>query len=475
MIPDRLLTDGQGHPINDDQDLQTIGDRGPATLENYHFIEKLSHFDRERIPERVVHAHGTGAHGYFEASGRIGDEPASTYTRAKLLQREGQRTPVFVRFSTVIGGRGSSEVARDPRGFATKFYTDDGNWDLVGNNLPVFFIRDAMRFPDVVHALKPDPVTNRQEPNRIFDFMSRTPESLHVLTWLFSPRGIPASYRHQDGFGVNTYKMVNAAGDAVLVKFHWKTKQGIRSLTQAQADRVQATELGSATRDLYDAIGRGEHPEWELKVQIMSDDEHPELEFDPLDDTKVWPEERFPLRLVGRMVLDRVPDDHFAETEQVAFGAGVLVDGLDFSDDKMLQGRTFAYSDTQRYRVGPNYLQLPINQPKSRVATDQRDGQMSSHRGGPHGVASGGAAHRPQVEGRRERKTIARLNDYAQPGERYRSIEPWERDDLVRNLIDQLRQCDAPIQEKMIWHFTQCDPELGGRVADGVTRALSFA
>jgi catalase len=481
---DRRLTDGQGHPIADDQNLQTVGERGPATLENYHFIEKLAHFDRERIPERVVHAQGAGAHGYFEASGRIGHEPASSYTRAKLLQDDGQRTPVFVRFSTVIGGRGSSEVARDPRGFATKFYTADGNWDLVGNNLPVFFIRDAMKFPDVVHALKPDPVTNRQEPNRIFDFMSSAPESLHMLTWLFSPRGIPASYRHQDGFGVNTYKMVNASGQEVLVKYHWKTQQGIRSLTQAQADAIQATELGSATKDLYDAIGRGEHPAWELHVQIMSDGEHPELEFDPLDDTKVWPEARFPLRKVGRMVLDRVPDAHFTETEQVAFGAGVLVDGLDFSDDKMLQGRTFTYSDTQRYRVGPNYLQLPINRPKTRVATYQQDAQMAARDepepGDPHvnyersglggfrSATLGGDAHPLQVTGRRERASIARTNDYQQAGARYRAIEAWERDDLVTNLVDQLRHCDRPIQEKMISHLARCDAEFGGRVADGI-------
>jgi len=483
-MTDRTLTDGQGHPIADNQNMKTVGERGPTTLENYHFIEKISHFDRERIPERVVHARGTGAHGYFEASGRIGDEPASTYTRAKLFQREGKRTAVFVRFSTVIGGRDSSEVARDPRGFATKFYSEDGNWDLVGNNLPVFFIRDAMKFPDLIHALKPDPVTFRQEPNRIFDFMSNTPESMHVLTWLFSPRGIPASYRHQDGFGVNTYKLVNARGQAVLVKYHWKTRQGIRSLTQEQADAIQARELGSASKDLYDAIGNGEYPEWELCVQIMSDDEHPELEFDPLDDTKVWPEDRFPLRHVGRMVLDRVPQSHFTETEQVAFGAGVLVDGLDFSDDKMLQGRTFSYSDTQRYRVGPNYLQLSINQPKKRVATDQRDGQMAAHLdvapgADPHvnyepsgaglrEAAAAGPPHYQRVDGRPQRTKIARTNDYQQAGERYRSIESWERDDLVKNLIDQLRQCDRQIQEKMVSHFALCDADLGGQVAAGI-------
>ncbi|MBA2296675.1 MAG: catalase, partial [Actinobacteria bacterium] len=233
----------------------------------------------------------------------IGDEPASKYTRARLFQQRGKQTPVVIRFSTVIGGRDSSEVARDPRGFAVKLKTEDGNWDLVGNNLPVFFIRDAIKFPDVIHALKPDPVTFRQEPNRIFDFMSLTPESMHMLTWLFSPRGIPKSYRHMDGFGVNTYRMVNAAGEAVLVKYHWKTQQGIESLTQEQANEIQATELGSASRDIFAAIEQGEYPQWELNAQIMSDDEHPELDFDSLDDTKTWPEQDFPLKPVGRMVL----------------------------------------------------------------------------------------------------------------------------------------------------------------------------
>jgi catalase len=250
------------------------------------FIEKLAAFDRERIPERVVHARGFVSYGEFEAYGTIGAEPASTYTRAKLLQTKGKKTPVVVRFSTVIGGRDSSEAARDPRGFAVKFKTEDGNWDLVGNNLPVFFIRDAIKFPDVIHSLKPDPVTFRQEPNRIFDFMSNTPESMHMLTWLFSPRGIPKNYRTMDGFGVNTYRMVNAAGVGVLVKYHWKSQQGIASLTQAQAAAIQATDLGHASKDLYEAIAHGEYPRWELCLQIMSDNEHPELDFDPLDDTK---------------------------------------------------------------------------------------------------------------------------------------------------------------------------------------------
>src|SRR4051794_2046322 len=375
------LTTRQGHPVADNQNLRTVGPRGPATLENYHFIEKISHFDRERIPERVVHARGATAFGHFEATGKVGDEPISKYTRAKLFQEAGKRTEVAVRFSTVAGGRDSSEATRDPRGFAIKFYTEDGNWDLVGNNLGVFFIRDAIKFPDFIHSQKPDPVTfERQVANRVFDFISQSPEALHMITLVFGPRGIPASYRTMQGFGVNTYKWVNEAGDTVLVKYHWLPRQGVKSLTAADAATVQAQTYGSHTKDLFDAIESGDHPEWELNVQIMSDDEHPELDFDPLDDTKVWPEELYPLRPVGRMVLDRNASNFFAENEQIAFGTGVLVDGLDFSDDKMLVGRTFSYSDTQRHRVGPNYLQLPVNQARrAGVRTNQRDGAMAYH------------------------------------------------------------------------------------------------
>ncbi|MBC2864812.1 pyridoxal-phosphate dependent enzyme [Streptomyces mexicanus] len=385
----KVLTNRQGHPVHDNQNQRTVGARGPATLENYQFLEKISHFDRERIPERVVHARGVTAYGWFEAYGTWGEEPISRYTRAKLFQERGKRTDVAVRFSTVIGGRDSSEAARDPRGFAVKFYTEDGNWDLVGNNLGVFFIRDAIKFPDVIHALKPDPVTFEQQPRRIFDFMSQTPESMHMLVNLFSPRGIPSDYRHMQGFGVNTYKWVNAEGHTVLVKYHWMPKQGVRSMTEEDAANVQAHSLGHATKDLYEAVARGDHPEWELLVQMMDDHDHPELDFDPLDDTKTWPEQDFPPKPVGRMVLDRMPENFFAENEQISFGTGVLVDGLDFSDDKMLVGRTFSYSDTQRYRVGPNYLQLPVNQPKNaRVHTNQRDGQMTYY---VDGVALGQA------------------------------------------------------------------------------------
>ncbi|MEA2376121.1 MAG: catalase [Thermoleophilaceae bacterium] len=481
----RDLTTRQGHPVYDNQNQRTVGDRGPATLENYHFLEKMSHFDRERIPERVVHARGFLSYGYFEAYGKVGDEPISKYTRAKLFQEEGKRTDVALRFSTVAGGRDSSEAARDPRGFAVKFYTEDGNWDLVGNNLGVFFIRDAMKFPDFIHSQKPDPVTFRQEPNRQLDFISQSPEALHMAMLLYSPRGLPAGYRFMQGFGVNTYKWVNAQGDTVLVKYHWIPKQGVKSWTAADAAAVQADDLGPHSKDLFEAIERGDYPEWELRVQIISDDEHAELDFDPLDDTKVWPENEVEPRPVGRMVLNRNVQNVFAENEQIAFGTGVLVDGLDFSDDKMLVGRTFSYSDTQRHRVGPNYLQLPVNQPKKGVATNQRDGQMAYavDDGGenPHvnyePSITGGLAEAPKpdhdevgpvIEGRLTRSRIPRTNDYKQAAERYLLQEEWEREDLVANLIDALGQCDRNIQERMVWHLFMIETELGQRVGDGV-------
>jgi catalase len=482
----RPLTTRQGQPVYDNQNQRTVGARGPATLENYHFLEKISHFDRERIPERVVHARGITSFGHFEAYGKCGEQPIAELTRAKLFQEAGKRTEVAVRFSTVAGGRDSSEAARDPRGFAVKFYTEDGNWDLVGNDLAVFFIRDAIKFPDFIHSQKPDPISFRQEPNRIFDFISQAPESMHMVTLVFGPRGIPAAYRNMQGFGVNTYKWVNQAGETVLVKYHWIPKQPVRSWTAADAAAVQAEELGPHTLDLQQAIERGDYPEWELRVQIMSDDEHPELDFDPLDDTKTWPEEQFPLQPIGRMVLDRNVSNFFTENEQIAFGTGVLVDGLDFSDDKMLVGRTFSYSDTQRYRVGPNYLQLPVNQPKNGIpTTNQRDGQMAYavdvHGGNPHvnyepsitggpqeAPKPGQDEQGPEINGRLTRSPIPRTNDYQQAGERYQLSEQWERDDLVTNLVELIGQCDRPIQERMVWHLLMCEDELGLRVGEGI-------
>jgi len=483
------LTDRQGHPITDNQNIRTIGDRGPSTLENYHFLEKISHFDRERIPERVVHARGAGAHGYFEAYGTAGGEPVSKYTRAKLFQKAGTRTPVFVRFSTVVHGGHSPETLRDPRGFAVKFYTEDGNWDLVGNNLKIFFIRDPLKFPDMVHAFRPDPVTNINDPERMFDFLSNTPESTHMVTFLFSPWGIPANYRQMQGSGVNTYKWVNAEGTGVLVKYHWEPLNvPIRNLTQHEADEIQGVNYSHATQDLYEAIERGEYPEWELSVQIMSDDEHPELDFDPLDPTKLWDQEQFPFLPVGKMVLNQNPENYFAEVEQAAFGTGVLVDGLDFSDDKLLQGRTFSYSDTQRHRVGTNYLQLPVNAPKKHVATNQRDGQMTyfvdrapdqdphvnyepSSIGGLREAKPAGQEHEPAYNEKLVRRKIERANDFKQAGETYRSFEDWERDELIRNLTGALLVCRPAVRDKMIEHFRQADPEYGRRVAESLAKA----
>jgi catalase len=482
----KSLTTRQGHPVYDNQNLRTVGARGPATLENYHFLEKMSHFDRERIPERVVHARGATAFGHFEATGMVGDEPVAKYTRAKLFQEAGKRTDVALRFSTVAGGRDSSEAVRDPRGFAIKFYTEDGNWDLVGNNLGVFFIRDALKFPDFIHSQKPDPVNfERQVANRVFDFISQSPEAMHMVMLVFSPRGLPASYRTMQGFGVNTYKWVNAEGETHLVKYHWHPRQGVKSWTEADAAVKQGEELGVHTKDLYAAIDAGDYPEWDLYVQLMDDHEHPELDWDPLDDTKTWPENDFPLRHVGVLQLNRNPKNFFTESEQIAFGTGVLVDGLDFSDDKMLVGRTFSYSDTQRYRVGTNYLQLPVNAPKKRVATNQRDGEMAyyvdEHGENPsvnyepsitggleEAVKPGHVEQGPMYSARLTRAKLPRTNDYKQAGERYWLSEQWERDDLVANLTGLLAQCERPIQERMIWHLLMVEDELGQRVGEGI-------
>jgi catalase len=483
------LTNQQGHPVTDNQNVRTVGNRGPMTLENYDFLEKISHFDRERIPERVVHARGAGAYGYFESYGKVGDEPISKYTRAKVFTETGKQTPVFVRFSTVNHGRHSPETLRDPRGFAVKFYTEDGNWDLVGNNLKIFFIRDPLKFPDLVHAFQPDPVTNLQEKERIFDFISCSPEAMHMITFLFSPWGIPANYRHMQGSGVHTYKWVNEEGKAVLVKYHWEPVQGIKNLTQKDADEIQSKNFNHATQDLYEAIEDKRYPEWELYVQIMEDGEHPELDFDPLDPTKLWYKEDFPWHKVGKMVLNKNPENYFAEVEQAAFGTGVLVDGLDFSDDKLLQGRTYSYSDTQRYRVGANYLQLPVNRPKKGVATNQDGGQMDfredygeqqnlhinyepSTINGLKEAKNPGKEHQPYVEGNLKRESIPRQNNFGQAGETYRRMNDWERNELISNLVGAMLECQKEIQDKMLDMFTKCDEDYGKRVAEGIKQGM---
>ncbi len=472
---EKYLTTNQGAPIDDNQSSLTAGERGPTLLEDYQFIEKLAHFDRERTPERVVHARGTGAYGYFEAYGNVGQ-----YTCAKFLQEKGKHTPVFVRVSTVIHSKGSPETARDPRGFAVKLYTEEGNYDIVGNNLPIFFIRDAIKFPDVIHSLKPDPVTNIQDPNRYWDFFSHTPEATNMITYVWSDLGIPKNYRHMNGFGVNTFVWVNAEGKRTYIKYHWISKQGVESLTRKEAGEVSGNDPQHATRDLYNAIARGDYPEWEFCVQLMDPQKESELDFDPLDDTKIWPEDEFPLLPIGKMVLNRNPENFFAEVEQAAFAPAVMVPGIEPSADKMLQGRMFAYPDTQRHRIGPNYLDIPINRPKVEVNNNQSDGYMTMSN--PSGSINyepsslpGALKEAPpypkskaHIEGQTGRAKITKTNDFEQAGELYRSMSKTEQDRLIDNLVFDLKDVDRPIQEQMVSYFSKADREYGRRVAQGL-------
>jgi len=481
MKKDKHLTTNQGVPVSDNQNSLTVGERGPVLLQDVHLIEKLAHFDRERIPERVVHAKGAGAHGYFQVY-----KSMTKYTCAKFLQDPKKKTPVFVRFSTVVGSRGSADTARDPRGFAVKFYTEDGNYDLVGNNLPVFFIRDAIKFPDMVHAFKPAPdtgyPTSSSANSRFWDFISLTPESTHMITWLFSDRGTVKSYRKMEGFGVNTFKWVNAEGKAVYVKYHWKPKAGIETIDRHEATRLAGEDPDIATRDLYETIASGKTVEYELHVQIMEIADESKQDFDPLDATKTWPEDKFPLMPVGKMVLNRNPENFFAETEQAAFCPASIVPGIDFSADKLLQGRVFSYADTQRHRLGPNYLQLPINRPQVPVNNNQRDGAMqyAPYGGGtvnyePNTLAGGMPHEAPtatmtqaHLEGSNVRQKISLTNDFQQAGERYRSLSKMDQDHLVDNIVDSLRKADKPIQQRMVENLTKADPEFGKRVKQGL-------
>ncbi len=479
-MKEKYLTTNQGVPITDNQNSLTVGERGPVLLQDVQFIEKMAHFDRERIPERVVHAKGAGAHGYFQVYKSM--EP---YTKAKFLQDPEKKAPVFLRFSTVTGGRGSADTVRDPRGFAVKFYTEEGNYDLVGNNLPVFFIRDAIKFPDMVHAFKGAPDSSipsaSSAHNRFWDFLSLTPESTHMITWLFSDRGIPKSYRMQEGFGVNTYVWVNAEGKAVYVKYHWKPKLGVQNLDRHEATRLAGADPDYLTRDLYNTIAGGGEVEYELNVQLMDIADELKQDFDPLDATKTWPEDKFPLTPVGKMVLNRNPENFFAEVEQAAFCPASIVPGIEFSADKLLQGRTFSYADTQRYRLGANYLQLPINRPLVPVDNNQRDGAMQSGAFSgpvnyePNSLAGGmpkeapvGAYRVYRVEGEVTRRKISITNDFEQGGKRYRSLSKMDQEHLVDNLIADLMHIDKPIQQRVIENLTQADPELGGSVAKGL-------
>ena len=476
-MKDKHLTTNQGVPVPDNQNSLTVGERGPALLQDVHLIEKLAHFDRERIPERVVHAKGAGAHGYFQAY-----KSMAQYTCAKFLQDPAKQTPVFVRFSTVVGARGSADTARDPRGFAVKFYTEEGNYDLVGNNLPVFFIRDAIKFPDMVHAFKPAPDTNIQSPNRFWDFISLTPEATHMITWLFSDRGTVKSYRKMEGFGVNTYKWVNAEGKAVYVKYHWKPLAGIETIDRHEATRLAGDDPDIATRDLYEWIASSKTVEYELHVQIMEIADELKQPFDPLDPTKTWPEDSFPLVKVGRMVLNHNPENYFAEVEQATFCPASIVPGIELSADKLLQGRVFSYADTQRYRLGANYLQLPVNRPRVPVNNNQRDGfmQYAPYGGGtvnykPNTLAGGMPKEAPDMpsehyhlEGDVAREKIRLTNDFEQAGERYRSLSKVDQDHLVDNIVDDLGKADKPIQRRMIENLAKAAHELGKRMVNGL-------
>ena len=372
------LTTRQGMPVSDDQNTLRVGERGPAALEDFHFREKIFHFDHERIPERVVHARGFGAHGYFENYDSLAD-----ITRADLFQRAGEQTPAFVRFSTVAGNKGSPDLARDVRGFAVKLYTQQGNWDLVGNNIPVFFIQDAIKFPDLIHAAKQEPDRGFPQAqtahDNFWDFVSLMPESTHMLMWAMSDRAIPRSFRFMEGFGVHTFRLVNAEGKSTFVKFHWKPKLGMQSVVWDEAVKINGADPDFHRRDLWDAIQSGAFPEWELGLQLFDDEFADQFPFDVLDATKLIPEEDVPIRIVGRLVLDRVVDNFFAETEQVAFCTQNIVDGIDFTNDPLLQGRNFSYLDTQLKRLGsPNFTDLPINAPKCPFATLQQDGHMAT-------------------------------------------------------------------------------------------------
>lgn len=480
MKKEIYLTTNQGVQVSDNQNSLTVGERGPGILQDVHLIEKLAHFDRERIPERVVHAKGAGAHGYFQAH-----KGMEKYTCAKFLRDPSKQTPVFVRFSTVVGARGSADTARDPRGFAVKFYTEDGNYDLVGNDLPVFFIRDAMKFPDMVHAFKPAPDSNiptsSSANSRFWDFISLTPESTHMIIWLFSDRGTPKSYRMMEGFGVNTYKWVNAEGKAVYVKYHWKPKLGVHNFDRNEAGKLAGEDPDYLTRDLFDTIAGGSEVEYELKVQLMEIADELKQNFDPLDATKTWPEDKFPLMPAGKMILNRNPQNYFAEVEQAAFCPATIVPGIEFSPDKLLQGRIFSYNDTQRYRLGTNYLQLPINRPIVPVNNNQRDGAMQTGAFSgqvnyePNSLAEGmpkeappGPADVQRVEGEVLRRKISLTNDFGQAGEKYRSLNKIDQDHLIDNITDSLRKAAKPIQERMMSNLTKADPELGRRVAEGL-------
>lgn len=470
------LTTSWGAPVGDNQNSMTAGSRGPTLIQDVHLLEKLAHFNRERVPERVVHAKGAGAHGYFEVTNDV-----SAYTKAAFLSEVGKRTPLFVRFSTVAGENGSADTVRDPRGFAVKFYTEEGNYDLVGNNTPVFFIRDAIKFPDFIHTQKRDPRTHLKNPTAVWDFWSLSPESLHQVSILMSDRGIPATLRHMHGFGSHTFKWVNAEGDGVWVKYHFKTEQGVKNLAPDVAAKIAGENPDYHTEDLFNAIEKGDLPSWKLYVQIMPLEDADTYRFDPFDVTKVWSQKDYPLIEVGRMVLDRNPENYFAEVEQATFSPGTLVPGIDVSPDKMLQGRLFAYSDAHRYRVGANHQALPINRPRSEVKNYQRDGQMRFDDNGgrsvyyePNSFSGPTESHENKqaaypVSGVADSVAYDHNDHYTQAGDLYRLLSEDERTRLVANIVEAMKPVEKEeIKLRQIQHFYKADPEYGKRIADGL-------
>jgi catalase len=482
-----FLTTNQGVRINDNQNSLKAGDRGPTLLEDFILREKITHFDHERIPERVVHARGSAAHGYFQVY-----ESMAEYTKANFLQDPAVRTPVFVRFSTVAGSRGSTDLARDVRGFAVKFYTQEGNYDLVGNNIPVFFIQDAIKFPDLIHAVKPEPHNEIPQAasahDTFWDFISLMPESMHMIMWVMSDRAIPRSLRMMEGFGVHTFRLINERGKARFVKFHWKPLLGLHAVVWDEAQKISGKDPDFHRRDLWEAIENGDYPEWELGVQIVEEKDEHNFDFDLLDPTKVIPEELVPVRRIGKMTLNRNPDNFFAETEQVAFHTGNIVPGIDFTNDPLLQGRLFSYLDTQLIRLGgPNFHEIPINRPIAPLHNNQRDGYMrqtvnrgqasyepNSLRGGCPFQAgadmSGFTSYTERIDARKIRERSPKFFDhFSQATLFFNSQTEPEQNHIIRALRFELGKVETPhIRERMLFLLSQVDKGLANKVAEGL-------
>jgi len=472
------LTLSNGCPVATKTAVKTVGPRGPMVLHDTMFLDELAHFDRERIPERVVHAKGAGAHGYLEITHDI-----TKYCKAKVFEQVGKKTPLFIRFSTVGGESGSADTARDPRGFAVKFYTEEGNWDLVGNNTPIFFIRDPILFPSFIHTQKRNPATHCKDPDMFWDFLTQRPESIHQVMFLFSDRGTPDGFRHMNGYGSHTFKMVNSKGEAHYCKFHFKTDQKIKNLLADQAGALASDDPDYAIRDLYNSIEKGEFPTWSLYIQIMTFAEAERFQFNPFDLTKIWPHADYPLIPVGKMVLNRNPKNYFAEVEQSAFCPAHMVPGVEASPDKMFQGRLYSYTDTHYHRLGKNYLLLPVNCPyRTRVANSQRDGAANSKENqddapnyhpntfnGPVATRSA-AEHVYNVTGDVDRYETGDDDNFTQPGHFWRNVlKPEDRQHLIENISGHLKKVNETIRQRAVKIFTQVDPEFG----DGVQKALS--